>query len=154
VPIGPEVRTTATSSRPVVPAKPTPEQMRQIAEATVGTQFEVIPAAAEGCDILVGGGALQIALHSVAEQKGITYVYASYCPITLPSSHHAPPAWRGDSPPDGTADNSKLWAEDAQRWNANWGTALNSHRASAGLAPVSDVRNYIFTDKARSETSS
>jgi len=146
VPIGPEVRPFAISSPPVVRARPSPEQMRQIAEATVATQFEVIPAAAEGCDILVGGGALQIALRSVAEQRGIPYVYASYCPISLPSSHHAPPAWRGDSPPDSTADNSKLWADDAQRWNDSWGVALNAHRASAGLAPVLDVRDYIFTD--------
>jgi vancomycin aglycone glucosyltransferase len=146
VPIGPEVRPFAISSPPVVRAKPSPQQMRQIAQATVATQFEVIPAAAEGCDLLVGGGALQIALRSVAELRGIPYVYASYCPISLPSSHHAPPAWRGDSAPDGTADNSKLWAEDAQRWNDSWGVALNAHRASAGLAPVSDVRDYIFTD--------
>jgi len=146
VPIGPEVRPFAISSSPVVRARPSPEQMRQIAKATVATQFEVIPVAAEGCHILVGGGALQIALRTVAEQRGIPYAYAGYCPISLPSSHHAPPAWRGDSAPDGPADNSQLWAEDAQRWNASWGVALNSHRASAGLAPVADVRRHIFTD--------
>jgi vancomycin aglycone glucosyltransferase len=146
-PIGAEVRSTAKSSPPVARSAPTPEQMRRIAEATVATQFEVIPAAAEGCDVLVGGGALQIALRSVAEQRGIRYVYASYCPISVPSAHHPPPAWRGDSPADGTADNSKLWAQDAQRWNDSWGVALNSHRASAGLDPVADVRSHIFTDK-------
>lgn len=147
VPIGPEVLSTAKSSSPVARAKPSPEQMRQIAEATVATQFEVIPAAAEGCDILMGGGALQIALRSVAEQRGLQYVYAGYCPISLPSSRHAPPAWVGDSPTDGTADNKKLWAEDAQRWNASWGVALNLHRTLVGLAPVADVRSHIFTDK-------
>jgi len=36
----------------------------------VRTQFEVIPVAAEGCDVLVGGGALQIARRSLAEQRG------------------------------------------------------------------------------------
>ena len=117
VPIGPEVRSTAKSSPPVVLARPSPERMRQIAEATVATQFEVIPATAEGCDILVGGGALQIALGTVAELRGIPYVFTSYCPITLPSTHHAPPAWRGDAPGQGTVDNHTLWAEDAQRWN-------------------------------------
>lgn len=146
VAIGPEVRGTAKSSAPVARARPSPEQMRQIADATVATQFEVIPAAAEGCDVLVAGGALQIALHTVAEQIGVRYVYASYCPITLPSSHHAPPAWRGDTPTAGPADNTKLWAEDAQRWNDSWGVALNSHRSSAGLSPVADVRSHIFTE--------
>ncbi|MDQ6712032.1 MAG: glycosyltransferase [Candidatus Dormibacteraeota bacterium] len=147
VPIGPEVRSTAKSSPAVVRAKPSPEQMRQIAQATVATQFEVLPAAAEGCDVLLGGGALQIALRSVAEQKGIRYVYASYCPISLPSSHHPPPTWRGDSLADGTADNGKLWDEDAQRWNDSWGVALNSHRRAAGQAPVADVRSHIFSDR-------
>jgi vancomycin aglycone glucosyltransferase len=147
VPIGPEVHSTAQSSPPVAVAKPTLEQMRQIAEATVATQFDVIPAAAEGCDLLVGGGALQIALRSVAEQRGVPYVYASYCPMSLPSSHHAPPAWRGDVPTAGAADNRRLWAEDAQRWNSSWGAALNSHRAAAGLAPVADVRSHIFTGR-------
>jgi vancomycin aglycone glucosyltransferase len=146
-PIGPEVRGTAKSTPAVGRVKPTPEQMRQIAAVTVATQFEVVPAAAEGCDILVGGGALQIALCSIAEHRGIPYVYASYCPIGLPSSHHAPPAWQGDAPTDGPADNSKLWAEDARRWNDSWGVALNSHRTAAGLTPVADVRSHIFTDK-------
>lgn len=146
VPLGPEVRSTAKSSAPVARAQPTAEQIRQMIEATVATQFETIPAAAEGCDVLVAGGALQIALRSVAEQMGIRYVYASYCPITLPSPHHAPPPVPAWTPKDATADNRTLWAEDAQRWNERWGAALNSHRASAGLAPVDDVRSHIFTD--------
>lgn len=146
MPIGPELRGMAKASPPGVQARPTPEQMRQIAHATVATQFAVIPPAAEGCDVLVGGGALQIALRTVAEQRGIPYVYASYCPVTLPSPHHAPPAWLGDGPMDGAADNRTLWDADARRWNDSWGAALNAHRADAGMAPVDDVRSHIFTD--------
>ncbi|MDQ2708090.1 MAG: glycosyltransferase [Actinomycetota bacterium] len=147
VPIGPEVRGTASSRAPVVRARPTPERMRQIAAATVATQFEVIPGAAEGCDALVGGGALQIALRTVAEQRGAHYVYAGYAPVSLPSRHHAPPAWQGDSPADGAAANEMLWAEDARRWNDSWGVALNSHREAAGLEPIDDVRGHVFTDR-------
>ncbi|POM27056.1 Desosaminyl transferase EryCIII precursor [Actinomadura rubteroloni] len=140
IPLGPEVRGTA-KARPT--AKPTPEQMLQIAAATVAAQFAVLPDAAEGCAALVGGGALQIALRSVAELRGIPYVYAAYCPVTLPSAHHAPPAWRGDAGNDGTPED--LWTADARRWNASWGVALNAQRASAGLPPVADVRGHIFT---------
>jgi vancomycin aglycone glucosyltransferase len=111
------------------------------------TQFDVIPAAAQGCDVLVGGGALQIALRTVAEQRGIPCVYASYCPVTLPSAHHPPPAWLGDAPADAAADNRRLWAEDARRWNDSWGAALNAHREAGGLAPVGDVRSHIFSDQ-------
>src|ERR1700686_2050960 len=62
VPVGPEVRPFAISSPPVNRARPSPEQMRQIAEATAATQFEVIPAAAAGRGIPLGGGALETAL--------------------------------------------------------------------------------------------
>ncbi|MEV6860257.1 glycosyltransferase [Streptosporangium subroseum] len=147
VPIGPELRGTGKVSPTAAP--PSPEQLRQMAEATVAAQFATVPAAAEGCDVLVAGGSLQIAARSVAEQRGIPYVYAGYCPITLPSPHHAPPlmSLRGQTATDGTAGNRTLWAQDAQRWNDAFGAALNSHRASAGLAPVTDVRSHIFTDR-------
>jgi len=43
------------------------------------------------------------------------------------------------------SDHSELWVQDAQRWNDTWGTLLNSHRASLGLAPVTDVRSHVLT---------
>jgi vancomycin aglycone glucosyltransferase len=45
------------------------------------------------------------------------------------------------------ADNRGLWARDAERFNNLFGTALNSHRATMGLPPVIDVRDYIFTNR-------
>jgi vancomycin aglycone glucosyltransferase len=152
-PIGPEVRNAAAAMRNTAaaspPGTPSREQMRQVIEATVATQFETITAAAEDCDAIVAATALQIAARSVAERMGISYVFAAYSTTVLPSPHHAPPPLRtlGQTPAPATADNRKLWAEDAQRWNDMWGAALNSHRASAGLAPVSDVRSYMFTDR-------
>ncbi|MBB2748830.1 UNVERIFIED_ORG: vancomycin aglycone glucosyltransferase [Microbispora rosea subsp. rosea] len=146
VPIGPELRPTA-SAAPRVQAPPTPEQRRRMIEGTVAVQFATIPAAAEGCDVIVGGGAMSMAAHSVAEQLGIGYVYVSYCPVTLPSPHHAPvPVW-GQAPADATAGNRARWAEDARRWNGTVGAALNAHRAAAGLAPVADTRGHMFTDR-------
>jgi vancomycin aglycone glucosyltransferase len=146
VPLGPEVSWTAKSSSPLARAPFTSEQLRQMMEGTVATQFETIPKAAEGCDVIVAGNPLNIAAHSVAEWLGIRYVFAAYCPITLPSAHHAPPKVLAWKPKDATADNLTLWAEDAERWSERWGPALNSHRASLGLAPVTDVRSHILTD--------
>jgi vancomycin aglycone glucosyltransferase len=40
-----------------------------------------------------------------------------------------------------------LWEQDAQRVNALYGEALNSHRAAIGLPPVDNVRDYVFTDQ-------
>ena len=70
---------------------PSPERRRELAEASVATQFEIIAAAAHGCDLIVGATALQIAAPSVADKLGIPYVFAAYCPNVLPSPHHAPP---------------------------------------------------------------
>jgi vancomycin aglycone glucosyltransferase len=44
-------------------------------EGTVATQFQTIPTAARGCDVIVAANALQIAARSVAEQMGIRYVF-------------------------------------------------------------------------------
>jgi vancomycin aglycone glucosyltransferase len=145
VPVGQEVRQTAT--RPIASqGRPTPEQMRRLMEETISGQFAAITEAAKDCDFLVAGMSLQFALRSVAEWMQIPHVYATWCPVTLPSPHHAPPPlpWVTS---DGTIDNPTLWARDAQRWNDNFGAALNSSRASLGLKPVSDVRRHLFTDR-------
>jgi vancomycin aglycone glucosyltransferase len=145
-PIGPELRSTGKANPSA--ALPTPEQRRQMIEGTIATQFETITRAAQGCDVIVGATALQIAAPSIAERMAIPYVFAAYYPAVLPSPHHAPPvlALLGDK----TAlmeDYSELWEQDAKRWNDTWGDLLNSHRASLGLAPISDVRSHILTDQ-------
>ncbi len=147
-PIGPEVRKFATSRPAETPVKITPEQQRQMIEGTVATQFETIGAAAQGCDIMVGATALQVAAPSVAEKLGIPYFFAAYSPAVLPSPHHAPPVLGilGDKPVS-MADYSELWDQDAQRWNNTWASIINSHRATLGLAPINDVRSHILTDQ-------
>lgn len=146
-PIGPELRSTGKSNPSA--ALPTPEQRRQMIEGTVAAQFETIGKAAQGCDLIVGATALQIAAPSVAESLGIPYVFAAYCPSVLPSPHHAPPvlAMLGEKSAPTTADYRELWTQDAQRWNGTWGALLNSHRESLGLAPVADVRSHILTGR-------
>jgi vancomycin aglycone glucosyltransferase len=153
VPIGPELRKfTAARPSPTAPppAPPTLERRRQLAEDTVATQFDTIARAANGCDIIVGATALQIAARSVAERLDIPYVFAAYCPIVLPSPHHAPPplpALPGETPVSATADNRELWARDSDRFNDLFRPALNAQRVSMGLTPVDDVRTHIFTDQ-------
>ncbi len=146
-PIGPELRQ-AAARPPAAATPPTPEMLRQIAEATIATQFQTVTAAAQGCDLIVGATALQLAARSVAERLGIPYVFAAYCPTVLPSPHHAPIPWPGQGTTTASdVDNRELWAHDAQRWNGMWSAALNSHRVSAGLPPVDNVRHHIFTDR-------
>jgi vancomycin aglycone glucosyltransferase len=143
-PIGPEVRTAAAARQ----GPPSEEQRRRAVDATVATQFETIGAAAQGCDVIVGASALQIAAPSVAEKLGIPYVFVSYSPVVLPSLHHAPPPLSvpGQLPAPASADKRALWEQNAERVRNTFGPALNHHRASLGLPPVSDVRGHIFTD--------
>src|SRR5262245_62152669 len=129
--IGPELRSTGKSNP--MAARPTPEQIRQMMEGTVAAQFETITVAAQGCDLIVGATALQIAAPSIAEKLGIPYFFAAYCPAVLPSPHHAPPvlAVHGDKPVTMT-NYSELWEKDAERWNAQWRSILNPYRENLG----------------------
>lgn len=148
-PIGPELRRMMSTPPAAPPAPPTPEQLQRLAEGTVATQFETIAAAAQGCDLIVGATALQIAAPSVAERLGIPYVFAAYAPNVLPSPHHAPPPlslWSETPPPDVT-DYPDLWARDAERWNQTWGAALNAHRTALDLPLVEDVRRHVLTPR-------
>lgn len=150
-PIGPKVRPFA-ASRPTAtqPQKPlTAEQRRQMAEATVAAQFETLTSAAQQCDVIVAATALQVAARSVAEKMGISYVFAAYAPVVLPSPHHAPPPLPplpGQAPPT-TNDNTELWAQNAARFNDLFGAAVNARRASLGLAEISDIRSHMMTDQ-------
>ncbi|HVY63573.1 MAG TPA: glycosyltransferase [Gammaproteobacteria bacterium] len=147
-PIGPEVRAMARASRaPASAPPPSREQVRQMMAGTVATQFATIPAAARDCDAIVGANALQVAAPSIAERMGIPYVFATYCPVTLPSHEYAPPAVTAWKPANPAASNDELWAEDAARWTESWGPALNTERAARGLPPVADVRSHVLTQR-------
>ena len=146
-PIGPELLATGKVSPS--PVAITPEQRRQMIEGTVTAQFETITAAAHDCDLLVGATALQVGAPSVAESLGIPYFFAAYCPAVLPSRHHAPPvlAALGDKPLPAMDDYSELWTQDATRWNDTWLPLINTQRASLGLSPIRDVRDYVLTEQ-------
>lgn len=147
--IGPSLRALA---RPTTPASSTPisaERAREMMEGTIVAQFETIAAAAEGCDVIVGATALQIAAPSIAERMGIPYVFVAYCPIVLPSPHHAPPVltMRGDSALAPRLDYSEQWTQDARRWNDHWCAMLNAQRSAIGLQPIDDVRSHVLTER-------
>jgi vancomycin aglycone glucosyltransferase len=140
VPVGPPM---GSMVRPSSAA----DASRRVSE--LAALFDTVAAAAEGCDALLATGFAHFASRSVAEKLGIPYVYATFCPFLLPSPHHAPPLAAllpGQPFPPEVTDNRVLWDLNAQSFNALHGEALNTHRASIGLPPVDDVRNFIFTD--------
>jgi vancomycin aglycone glucosyltransferase len=160
----PEAEFTALLARvdmPLVPAGPSVRQLvRQVqvegappdlprrAAALVAAQFDAVALAAEGADAIVASGVTPAAAaaRAVAERLGIRYVYATYCPVWLPSPHHRPLGLPGRPFPPEVTDNRALWNLEAQGINAVFGAPLNTHRASIGLPPMDDVRGHVFTN--------
>ncbi|MGW6236977.1 glycosyltransferase [Streptomyces sp. NPDC055094] len=141
VPVGPPVRALMRGT-----SLPSAAELSRYRNELVDAQFDILPAAADGCDAMVVAGLAQIAARSVAEAAGIRYVYASYSAVNLPSPHHAPPPRPGWPEPE-VSDNRTLWERDAHHVNAQFGEALNGHRASIGLPPVDNVRDHVFTGR-------
>ncbi|MCX4821448.1 glycosyltransferase [Streptomyces sp. NBC_01142] len=148
--VGVEVVPTGRPVRPLVTSV-TPGSvvgLAQRAAELMAAQFDTVAAAAEGCDALVATGPLPVTAgaRSVAEKLGIRYVHASHQPVSLPSPYRRPPVRRGQPLPPEATDNQALWDQDAQIANAMFGEVLNTHRASVGLPPVDNIRDYAFTD--------
>ncbi|XVQ11316.1 glycosyltransferase [Spirillospora sp. CA-255316] len=137
------------SARAMTKAAPPPSSLPERAAELIAAQFDTLPAAAEGCDVLVATGMMPAAAGalSVAEKLGIRSVSVTFQQLTLPSPHRRPLAYAGRPFPPDVTDNRALWDLDAQSINVLFGEALNTNRASAGLPPVDDVRGYVIGDR-------
>ncbi|MFG3408718.1 glycosyltransferase [Streptomyces sp. NPDC048142] len=142
--VGKSARALTTAAPP-----PSPGNLPQRAAELIASQWQVMPAAAQGCDVLVATGAMPAiaGARSVAEKLGIGYVSAIFQQLTLPSPRRPPLAYPGRPFPPEVTDNRALWELDARSIDALFGEALNTTRASAGLPPVDNVRDYAFGDR-------
>ncbi|ORA18515.1 glycosyltransferase [Mycobacterium arosiense] len=128
-------------------ALPSEADLHRHLNGLIAVQFDTVAAAAEGCDALVVAGfpPAAAAARSVAERLGIHYVYVSYQPTILPSPHHPPPTYSNGPFPPGVVDNRVLWQLDGRHMQELFGATLNAHRASIGLAPLDNLRDYGLT---------
>ncbi|SCL66448.1 UDP:flavonoid glycosyltransferase YjiC, YdhE family [Micromonospora citrea] len=149
VPVGPPWRRSAAPTARAAALRPSPARLRQLAESSVAVQFEVLSGAAGDCDVLVASTGLQIAARTVAERRGIPYVYTALCPAALPSPHHPPPPLPllGEAPAPASADNGELWAANLRHVNDTFAAPLNALRTAVGLVPVDDVSDHIHSDQ-------
>lgn len=141
VPLGPPVRSV------VVGKRPTAQDAFRLAPALVAARFDTLTPAAADCDVLLATGLMPAGARDVAEKLGIPYVLACFHTLGLPSRHSRPGARPGTPSPEGETDNRTLWKQDADRVDALYGDALNSHRAAIGLPPVSGVRDHVLTER-------
>jgi vancomycin aglycone glucosyltransferase len=149
IPIGPDVKKYSTRFAQKSMPKPTKDQMRQLAQHTVRDQFKTTQEAARGCDLILAGGALQTAARSIGEALQIPYVYAAYCPATLPSPDHPPPRLRARFRPLSLPKlgNRLLWKLDERSWDNFFLEAVNAERQALGLTRIQHVRDYVSTDQ-------
>jgi vancomycin aglycone glucosyltransferase len=144
VPFGLSARALTTTAAP-----PSSADLPRRAAELVASQFAAVTAAAEGCDALVATGVMSAAAgaRSVAEKLGIHSVSVTFQQLTLPSPQRPPLAYPGRPLPPEVTDNRVLWDLDAQNINALFGESLNTNRASIGLPPVDNVRDYVIGDQ-------
>jgi vancomycin aglycone glucosyltransferase len=134
--------------------KRTTISLPKLAAQVMSAQYEAISAAAHfdggvKCDVMVATGLFSsvAAARSVAEQLGIRYVHAAYCPIFLPSPYQRPFEYPSHPHPPGVTDNQVLWDKDVQVMNDLFGEGLNTLRAAVDLPKVDNVRDYVYTDR-------
>lgn len=129
-------------------ATPSEAELRRHLDRLIAVQFDEVAAAADGCDALVVAGfpPAAAAARSATERLGVHYVYVSYQPTILPSPHHPPPAYANGPFPPGTVDNRLLWQLDARHLQDLFAETLNGHRATIGLPPLDNLRDYALTD--------
>lgn len=136
VPIGVEMRAPRPGAAAASPAEPMD---------LIANQFDVIAAAADGCDAIVGAGVHQYAARSIAELRGLAYVDVAYAPVSIPSPSLPPPG-HAEIPGDSPA-NLRLWDNYKKSWNSRFLERVNANRERFGLPPVRDVISHILTDQ-------
>jgi vancomycin aglycone glucosyltransferase len=126
-----------------------PMSLTERAALVMRAQYRAISAAAEACDAVLAAGLFPstAAAQLAAEQRGLPFVYATYCPLFLPSEHHPPHPFPGHPLPAGETDNRVLWAWDAETRNAVFGEAYNGLRVATGLPPSDDVSRQVLTER-------
>jgi vancomycin aglycone glucosyltransferase len=126
-----------------------PMSLPERAALVLNGQYAAMSQAAEGCDAILAAGLFPslAAAQCVAEQRGLPFVSATYCPVYLPSPDHRPHAWPGHPILPEETDNRVLWARDVAARNAIFGGALNALRASLGLPVLDNVRAHVLTER-------
>jgi vancomycin aglycone glucosyltransferase len=118
--------------------------IRKYLATTLADQFEQLPEAVRGANLIIGAG-VQAAAASAAEIYGVPYRYVVYCPTLLPSHEHPPVFFPlAHSTP---WLNRRLWSLARVGFNRGMRPALNRHRSAMGLAPISDLLDHLLSTR-------
>ncbi|MGO1055204.1 glycosyltransferase [Crossiella sp. CA198] len=146
---GVEMVPVGLSASELTKARPPVSEFPRFAAELIGHQFTGVLDAARDCEAMVVTGMLPMIAGalSVAEKLGIYAASVVFQKLSLPSPHHRPMAYPGHPFPPEVTDNRELWKLNAQTVNKLFGDALNTNRAANGLAPVTNVQDYLHGDQ-------
>jgi vancomycin aglycone glucosyltransferase len=99
---------------------PAPAERRQRVTDFIAAQYDTLAEATDGCDVVVATAMSQFVAPSVAEQRGVPYHYALFCPDVLEGL-------------------------DGQDFDTLFGAAIEEHRVALGLPSVAGVGELMFT---------
>ncbi len=117
---------------------------KRLFERIFEDQFEALPRAAMGAEMIIGAG-VQFAGASVAEAMGIPYCAVAYCPALFRSADHPPPVFPNQSLPRWV--NRMAWTGFLAIQDRMLRGNLNRHRAALGLDPIPDTYRYLVTER-------
>jgi len=119
-------------------------QSKRVFQRVLREQFEALPRAAAGAEMIIGGG-LQFAGPSVSEAWGIPYLPVAYCPALLRSADYPPAVVSNQSLPRWM--NRLAWGGFLRLQDHLLRRDLDQHRAALGLGPVTDTYRYLTTER-------
>lgn len=93
------------------------EDVDEFVAGHIAATYDTLVEAAEGSDVLLASGMLHFVARSVAEKTAVPHRFVVFGPLL-----------------------------DAPERDALVGAPINTHRASIGLPPVDDVREFLFTE--------
>jgi vancomycin aglycone glucosyltransferase len=132
--IGPDAKKLSQAAKAPTREKAPLAQRQAMDRMMVRRHFDVLPAAVQGCDAIVGGDALSIAAHSIAESVEARYRFVAFCPATFPTAKYAlntsacGKPGRYGSPPRRRNHRKLLWSQDARGFNDVFRAALSDVR--------------------------
>jgi UDP:flavonoid glycosyltransferase YjiC (YdhE family) len=119
-------------------------QAKRLFQRVLREQFEALPRAAAGADMIIGAGA-QFAGPSVSEAMGIPYRLVAYCPALLRSADYPPALLPNQSLPRWM--NRLAWRGFLGLQERLLKGELNRQRTVLGLGPLSDSYRHLMTER-------
>jgi UDP:flavonoid glycosyltransferase YjiC (YdhE family) len=120
------------------------KEMTAYLDEVLRSQIEVVPAAAEGADLVIGAG-VQTGAAVAGELHGIPYRYIAYCPVMFPSSEYMPVAIPASGMPRWL--NRLAWRVFHPPFVRLFQVKLNRLRRELGLPRMRDAYSYLMSER-------